>query len=519
MIAAMNQIPIRSNARQAFGASAIFAVAAFALAGVHGVSAAETSASPAQEDRMPNIVYLFADQLRASAMGYTGNPDVRTPNIDRLADESLNLRNAVAVAPVCTPYRAALLTGRYPTSTGMFLNDLYLPAEELTMAEIFAEAGYTTGYIGKWHLDGHGRAAYIPPERRQGWQFWKAAECDHDNYQSHYFTGVSDDRQHWEGYDAFAQTRAAQEYIRAQADDGRPFVLMVSYGPPHPASKPAPEEFRALYPEDRIEPPPNVPDEKLAEARRVLHHYYAHCTALDRCVGDLLKTLDETGLSDNTIFVFTSDHGGMLWSHGLRQNWKQVPWSESALVPLLLRFPALHGKKAREIDTPLNTTDILPTLLGLTGVDVPGTVEGEDLSPLLRNEREQPDRAALYMSVAPFVGQGDPYRAIRTSRHTYVRGLEGPWLLFDDLEDPYQMDNRIDKPEHAALRQELDKRLQTELDRIGDDFRKPEQYLNQWGYQVDEQRRHIPYTHTPRQPQSPRAIPHPDRDGLHFQRP
>ncbi len=276
---------------------------------------------------------------------------------------------------------------------------------------------------------------------------------------------------------------------------------MVSYGPPHPASSPAPEEYRALYAPDRIEVPPNVPPARRAEARRVLHHYYAHGTALDRCVGDVLQTLDEAGIAENTIVVFTSDHGGMLWSHGRPQEWKQVPWSESAHVPFLLRFPAVHGAQGRVIDTPLNTPDILPTLLGLAGVAVPDAVEGEDLSPLLREGRELPDRAVLYMSVAPFVGQGDPYRALRTSRYTYVRGLEGPWLLFDDREDPYQMDNLVEKVDHAALRRELDGRLQEHLERIGDDFRPPESYLEQWGYRVDH-RGAIPYTYTPRPPQS-----------------
>ena len=230
--------------------------------------------NPPEGAPKPNIVYLFADQWRASATGYAGDPNVQTPNLDRLAEQGINFRNAVAVCPVCTPYRAALMTGRYPTSTGMFLNDLYLPAEERTIAEIFRDAGYATGYIGKWHLDGHGRGAYIPPQRRQGWQFWKAAECDHRNDKSHYFTAHSDERRFWEGYDAFAQTRAAQAYIREQAGGERPFVLMVSYGPPHPSSSPAPKEYRALYPPDQIELPPNVPPARRADARRVLHHYF-----------------------------------------------------------------------------------------------------------------------------------------------------------------------------------------------------------------------------------------------------
>ena len=112
---------------------------------------------PAEKSVKPNLIYVLTDPWRASATGYAGDPNVKTPDLDALALESINFENAVSVCPVCTPYRAALLTGRYPTSTGMFLNDLYLPDEELCMAEIFRTAGYETGYIGKWHLDGHGR--------------------------------------------------------------------------------------------------------------------------------------------------------------------------------------------------------------------------------------------------------------------------------------------------------------------------------------------------------------------------
>ncbi|MFP4367521.1 MAG: sulfatase-like hydrolase/transferase, partial [Bacteroidales bacterium] len=168
--------------------------------------------------KKPNIVYVFADQWRGSATGYGGDPNVKTPNLDRLAEESVNFRNTVSVCPVCTPYRAALMTGRYPTSTGMFLNDLYLPSDELCMPEIFKNNGYNTGYIGKWHLDGFGRRAYIPPERRQGWEYWKAAECDHKNNRSHYYTGDSEEMRTWEGYDAFAQTRDAINYISERKD-------------------------------------------------------------------------------------------------------------------------------------------------------------------------------------------------------------------------------------------------------------------------------------------------------------
>ena len=457
----------------------------------------------AESERRPNIVYVFADQLRASALGYAGDPNINAPHIDRLAEESVNFRNTVSVCPVCTPYRAALMTGRFPTTTGMFLNDLHLPSKELCLPEIFADAGYDTGYIGKWHLDGHGRDSFVPPARRQGWEYWKAAECDHNNYDSHYYTGDLDEKRIWDGYDVFAQTGAARRYIREHAGGDRPFILMVSYGPPHPASREAPDDYIAQYAEEDIELPPNVPPEEEEAARGYLREYYAHTTAIDHSVGELLETLEETGAAEDTIFVFTSDHGGMLLSHGLPQHWKQVAYGESAHVPFLLRYPAAHGSQRRTVRTPLNTPDILPTLLGLAGIEVPGPVEGEDLSALVTEGGEIPGRAALYMSVAPFNYGLGAYRAVRTDRYTYVRNREGPWLLFDDREDPHQIDNLVDKEEHQSTRRELDEKLQAELDKIGDDFRAPDSYLEEWGYEVNDHGA-IPYHGDP-DPQTPRG--------------
>jgi arylsulfatase A-like enzyme len=455
----------------------------------------------------PNIVYVLADQWRASATGYAGDPNVKTPNLDRLAKEGLNFRNAVSVAPVCTPYRAALMTGRYPTSTGMFLNDAHLPESELCMAEILRAAGYATAYIGKWHLDGHGRTSYIPPERRQGWDYWKAAECDHDYNHSHYYTGTSDVKRFWDGYDAFAETKDAEQYIRGHADNARPFILFIAYGVPHFPHGTAPAEFKALYPPDKIKLPPNVPETMEARARQEAQGYYAHCTALDRCVGDLLTTLAETGLSTNTIIVFTSDHGEMLGAHGVPPYTKQVAWSDAAQVPFLLRYPAVHGLQGRAVQTPLTTPDILPTLLGLVGVGIPRTVEGEDLSPVIRSGRES-DRAALYMGVAPFVARefGREYRAIRTSRYTYVRNLEGPWMLFDDQKDPCQMNNLVGKPEHSVLVQKLEGRLQGQLKRIGDKFRPAADYIKEWGYEIAPHGS-IAYDKPGAKPQTPRRQP------------
>lgn len=457
--------------------------------------------------RRPSLVFLLADQWRAGALGYAGDPNVRTPNVDRLASGSVRFRNAVSVCPVCTPYRAALMTGRSPTTTGMFLNDLYLPASELCMAEIFRREGYDTAYIGKWHLDGHGRSGYIPPERRQGWDYWKAAECDHNYLRSHYYEGRSPERRYWDGYDAFAQTADACRYLRSRRPGDRPFLLFVSYGPPHFPHTKVPPGYERLYTPSEIRLPPNVSPHLAEQARNEAAGYYAHCEALDRCVGEIMNALEETGRAHDTILVFTSDHGEMMGSHGCPPFTKQVPWSEAALVPLLIRYPAAGGAARREIRTPLNTMDILPTLLGLAGLRIPRTIQGEDLSALVREGKELPDRAALYMLVSPFHRQPHvdrEYRAIRTATHTYVRSLTGPWLLYDDERDPYQMRNLVAAPRYDELRAELDLRLRQELEKVGDDFRHRQYYIRRFGYELAPHGS-ISYAEGAR-PQSPRPI-------------
>ena len=445
------------------------------------------------ETRKPNIVYVLTDQWRAQATGYAGDPNVKTPNIDALAARSVNFQNAVSVCPVCTPHRAALLTGRYPLSTGMFLNDAYLPSEELSMAEIFGKAGYDTGYIGKWHLDGHGRDTFIPKERRQGFDYWKVLECTHEYNESYYYAGDDPTKRKWEGYDAYAQTKDAQEYIRSRAAGEKPFLLVMAYGGPHFPHASAPPELKKQYPPESIKLRPNVPKSQEARARKEAQGYYAHCAALDKCVGDLIKTLEETGAIQDTIFVFTSDHGEMLGSQEQPAFEKQRPWDESIRVPFLLTYPAVTGGKGITVKAPINTPDILPTLLSLSGIKVPDPIEGEDLSGYAKGGKDE-DRAALVLSVSPFAGylSGKAYRGIRTSRYTYVRSQEGPWLMYDNESDPYQMQNLIGDPAQADLQKDLEAKLQARLDETGDRFLPQEDYLKMWGYKVDA-RGCIPY--------------------------
>ncbi len=171
----------------------------------------------------PNVIYILTDQWRSSAVGYDGNSVVKTPNLDDLSKEAVIFRNAVSVCPLCTPHRAALMTGRFPTTTGMFMNDLYLPEHELCMAEIFKSAGYKTAYYGKWHLDGHGRYNNVQPYRRQGFDYWKALECSHVYNKMPYYENEDFEMKYWDTYSPFAIVEDAGKYLDEIAKEKDPF--------------------------------------------------------------------------------------------------------------------------------------------------------------------------------------------------------------------------------------------------------------------------------------------------------
>jgi arylsulfatase A-like enzyme len=443
------------------------------------------------EQDKPNVVYILTDQWRAKATGYNGDPNAITPNIDRLAAESLDFVNAIGTSPVCTPARAALLTGRFPTSTGMFMNDIPLSPDEQSIGKAFKSGGYETAYIGKWHVDGHGRASYIPPERRQGFDYWKVLECTHNYQNSEYYDGNDSTIKTWEGYDAFAQTDDACEYIRQHQK--KPFFLTLSLGPPHFPHDNAPDEFQARFSPEDVQFSPNVVfDDPEFEAftRKEAAGYYAHIAALDGCVAQVVDALKATDLEENTILIFASDHGEMMGSHGHTPYKKQIFWDESCRVPYLLRYPPMtSGQMGRKVTTPMGTVDIMPTLLSLCGLDIPDPVEGRDLSACVRDSVELDDHVALYMSVSPFSGKNhdDPaYRAIRTRQHTYVHTSEQADYLFDDVEDPFQLKNLVDEPGAAEVRGQMEQALEQQLEKIDDPFEKQAYYLEKWGYEVND---------------------------------
>jgi arylsulfatase A-like enzyme len=438
----------------------------------------------------PNILLILPDQMRASAMACDGNPDVRTPNIDRLAADGVMFKRTYANVPVCCPARAILLTGTYPHVNGMVANDLRLREERVTIAEILRGAGYRTGFVGKWHLDGGPRdPGFVPPgPRRQGFDFWAAYECHHLHFSPIYFRDTPEEIL-VPKFEPEASCDFAIEFLKSQPKD-QPFFLTVQMGPPHDPYG-APEEYMKRYDAEKLTMPanwqpgseaprgaanipprlrrPGMPARPYVPVggKEEVAAYYAAITSLDDQVGRLLATLRETGADENTIILFTSDHGDMLGSHGLRR--KRKPHDESARVPGIIRWPA-RVPKGKVVDTLFSHVDMAPTLLALAGLDVPKTMQGADLSRVALGQTTDGPDAVLLQIFVPFNPDGiaKPWRGIVTATHTYARHEAEPWVLFDDQADPHQMKNLATEPAHAALREKLAAQLAALMKKHGD---------------------------------------------------
>ncbi len=457
-------------------------------AAVSSAGCARTSRKSATKAKQPNLLFVLVDQMRAQEMGCAGHPTIQTPNLDAMAREGTLFENTVSCCPVCTPYRAGLLSGRYPLSTGLFMNDVRLPTELPSLAESLRDAGYQTGYIGKWHLDGPTRGGFTPPgPRRQGFDdFWAVANCHHDYMKAYMYR--DDPEPIWlPGYEPDTQTDVAVEFLDSVTPD-RPFCLLLSWGTPHNPYNLMPESYRVYDPE-RVQPRPNCAE----PPRSDLAGYQAHITALDRNLGRLFAALESRGLDEDTLCVFTSDHGDMLGSHG--QQRKQRPWDESVCVPLIVRHPGRIPTGVRN-PTVTNTQDLMPTLLSLCGAPIPASVEGADLYSAWLGQRAMPSRSALIASYTPMgeAWQFSAWRGVRTDRHSYICNREKPWMLFDNQRDPYQLINLIDRPDRRGTRKKLEKELDRWLERTGDTFESPEAYLTRFGYDVTETHRHMRYT-------------------------
>ena len=417
--------------------------------------------------RPPNILFIVPDQLRAQAIGCAGNPDVRTPNLDRLAAEGLVFNQAFANSPVCCPARAIMLTGKYAHRNGMTANDLRLRESETTLAEVLQADGYRTGFIGKWHLDGGRREpGFVPPgARRQGFDYWAASECSHDHFNNYYFrdgpTPIPLGKYEVEGW-----TDLAVEFLRRQEE--RPFFLMLMMGPPHDPYK-GPPRYESLYDPARLAMRPNWVEGIPMGSRQDIASYYAQITAIDDQVGRLMSVLEELHLRDETIVVFTSDHGDMLGSQG--QRLKRKPWEESIRVPCFVSCSGRVRAGART-DAIITHVDMAPTVLGLCGLRIPAGMQGTDMSGVVRGRSGRGPDSAFFQIFGPYNGDSTPFgwRGVRTGWYMYVRSQQHPWMLFDLERDPYQLRNLAGDPAAASVQADMEKKLRGWMKRTGDSW-------------------------------------------------
>lgn len=455
----------------------------------------------------PNLVYMFADQLRLCSTGYAGDTRAKTPNLDCLSQEGLDLCNAISGHPVCAPYRASLFTGKYTTSTGMVINEIRINRDHETFADVLNKNGYETAYIGKWHLYANElgnhydpKNSYIPKGRdRLGFNgLFASYNFHHENYgENSYYHLDSPQKLFWGGYEPDAQTDMAIGEIKKFAEQGKPFALFLSIGTPHDPWEQwnVPTEYYEMfrnvkfgYPENYgAENDPHADDwARLSEEeRRALPEwmrvYYAMIANVDKNAGRVLEAINECGIAENTIFIFTSDHGEMFGAHGRRA--KNIFYEEAVRIPFLIkwgdRLP--RGKN----DVCLNTVDIMPTLLHMMGIEqIPSGVEGRDLSGCLFGckDTEEPFGALMQGTGATAIFEdGHEWRGYRTKEYTYAVYLaDGEEHLYHNISDSLQQHNLAQDPNYRNVKERLCALMHKEMERVHDRFRPSSYYVGKY---------------------------------------
>lgn len=439
-----------------------------------------------------NLIILFPDQMRGQAMGFLNQEPVLTPHLDRFATESLVLTNVISNYPICSPTRASLMTGKYAQQHGVWSNcnsdsapfGYELQETARCWSDILKDKGYSLGYIGKWHLD-NPHEPYIdcknnegdlkwnewcPPSRRHGFDFWYAYGT-YDYHDKPMYWSDTASRNAYFYVDQWGpehETDLAIRYIKNEdkkyREQGKPFALMVSMNPPHMPYELVPDKYKEMYadmPLGILTQRPNIPPAGTEWGdyyRENIKNYYAMITGVDEQFGRILKSLEETGLKEHTIVLFTSDHGNCLGIHNKIS--KNFHYEESVRVPFLIRWP---GKiPAGKDDLLLSTPDIYPTLLGLMGfnMDIPEDVSGINYASLFLTGQGERPFSQLYMSAVP--GRTDMgRRGVRTRQYTLMisKGDEevDQIELFDNRTDPYQLNNLSESRKDVVegLRDEL----------------------------------------------------------------
>ena len=420
----------------------------------------------------PNVLIVLSDQHRAMATSLDGNETVHTPTMERLAAEGVHCPHAYANSPICTPSRGTILTGQYPHRHGAVTNDVQMDTNVRTIGDAFADAGYESAWIGKWHLDGVPRDKYTPPgPRRHGFDHWVTYNCHVDFFNGHYYVGEDDEKRRFDAYEPVALTDLALEFLAEQRDNDRPFFLVVSPHPPHAPYEDVPERYKTHYDADAIDVPPNVPEEERSEWAASLADYYAHVTAVDEQLGRLVKWVDDEGERQHTFVCYTSDHGDMFGAHGY---WgKSQPYEESVNVPLVCRYPA-RLPAGDTYSGLVSLVDLAPTLCSLADVEDLPNAQGTDLSEVISAQTDESAPESVFLCYPIPTDNGarqdiPAWRAIRTAQYTYARTMDGePWLCFDNEADPCQQTNLVDSPDATPLNHRLDAELDRWIQRSGD---------------------------------------------------
>lgn len=420
--------------------------------------------------KLPNILWIFSDQHRAHAMSCSGDENIHTPHLDKLAEEGIRFTRAYANTPLCAPVRATLYTGKYIHNHGAV--SLHIPPHpgQRMLAEELSDYGYHTSHMGKWHISGGGSCSFVSPYFRPGWNDWLGWETHNIMWDTPYTYGRGMKKGKLEGYQTDALANLTIDWIKQQPED-RPWFHVVSIEPPHPPNV-APEEYMDRFKHQDLKLRPNVrkDDPNLAKYEKDLRGYYAQISNLDDNVGKIMNTLEETGKLENTIVFYFSDHGDLMGSHEMTG--KRRPEQESSNIPLIVRYPK-RIPAGRVSEKLISIVDIFPTVLGIIGAAVPEYTEGTDLSGLLIGESESGADSVLLQFEHPFFDETpeQAYRAIIKDVWVYTHYLtEGPTHLFNLSEDPYQLNNRIEDSTCTDQLLDMKENLRIKLLTHGDDF-------------------------------------------------
>lgn len=426
--------------------------------------------------KRPNVIVFFTDQQRWDTCGLHGNPLDLTPNFDQLAKSGTHARYAFTCQPVCGPARSCLQTGLYATTTGCFRNGIPLPDGTPTLAEQFKKGGYSTGYIGKWHLGGHESKGPVAPERRGGYDYWLASnvlEATSDSYDCRVYDD-SGDEVRLPGYRVDALSDAAIRYVDQQSRQEQPYFLFLSFLEPHHQNHrddyPAPDGYEARY-TGRWTPPDLA---KLGgTATQHLGGYYGMVKRLDEALGRLRDALISLGQLDNTIIAFTSDHG----CHFKTRNseYKRSCHEASIRVPMAFSGPGFD--RGGELSQLVSLIDLPPTLLDSAKLPVPANMQGRSLVTLLRG-RKSDWPSEVFVQTSEF----ELGRSIRTSRWKYgvlateADGATEPTadsfeesFLYDLKADPWELNNLAGYESHQAVSKHLRERLLARMKAAGEE--------------------------------------------------